>query len=364
MNRLLPTITLVLVLFACQRSPPSGLGPGDGTESCSIPESQIFNGGVGRDGIRALTDPIVAEAGMAGADYVDPEDRVIGFVIEDQAYAVPHQVLWFHEIMNLNVGSAHMAVTYCPLTGSSMVFDRSEVADAELGVSGLLFQNNLIMYDRRTEESLWPQMLRGARCGVSTGVQLQMVPGAEMTWEGWTNLHPDTKVPAQDLASGQNFASYRYPYGNYEEPNNAELLFPMPSIDGRRPPKERVLGIPTSGGSVGGGIAFPFGELNDLGTTSAAHGTIGGRAAVVFWDELQQGALAFYPEAAGLALNFSTRDGTIFDLETESLWTLNGLATDGQLAGERLEPIAEAYVAFWFAWAAFHPNTELWETGT
>jgi hypothetical protein len=266
-----------LVIVACGEPPPSGLAPLDPTEVfCSIPEDQISLGGPGKDGIPALTDPVMATVGSPGASYLDPEERVIGIVIEGQAFAVPHRVLWHHEIMNLNVGSTRLAVTYCPLTGSSLAFDRSIIDGAEIGVSGLLFQNNLMMYDRRTEESFWPQMSRGARCGAATGTELQMVPVVEMTWEGWTDLHPDTKVPAQDSGSGQNYASYGYPYGNYETLDNSSLLFAQPAIDPRRPPKERVLGIPPRLAGGGEGIAFPFGELNTLGNLGAAHGTIGG----------------------------------------------------------------------------------------
>ena len=256
-------LLLGLLLVGCQGPSTSGLGPSDpgdpgdpGPTSsfCSIDEAQIFSGG-GKDGIPALTDPVMAEAGTAGAAYLTDEERVIGVVIEGQSFAIPHRVLWFHEIMNLSVGDAQIAVTYCPLTGSSMAFDRSTIDGAELGVPGLLFQNNLMMYDRRTNDSLWPQMLRGARCGPSTGTQLQMVPVFETTWEGWTDRHPDTKVPAQDVENGQNFASYGYPYGNYEQLNNDGTLYPMQALDPRRPPKERVLGIP-SPSSSGGGIAF------------------------------------------------------------------------------------------------------------
>jgi len=273
----LQTAALGLVIVACGEPPPSGLAPLDPTEVfCSIPEDQISLGGPGKDGIPALTDPVMATVGSPGASYLDPEERVIGIVIEGQAFAVPHRVLWHHEIMNLNVGSTRLAVTYCPLTGSSLAFDRSIIDGAEIGVSGLLFQNNLMMYDRRTEESFWPQMSRGARCGAATGTELQMVPVVEMTWEGWTDLHPDTKVPAQDSGSGQNYASYGYPYGNYETLDNSSLLFAQPAIDPRRPPKERVLGIPPRLAGGGEGIAFPFGELNTLGNLGAAHGTIGG----------------------------------------------------------------------------------------
>ena len=361
---------LGLLMIGCQGPPASALGPSDPTDPgaddpsssfCTIPEDQIFPGGVGKDGIPALTDPVMAEAGTEGAAYLTPEERVIGLVIEGQSFAIPHRVLWLHEIVNLNVGDAQIAVTYCPLTGSSIAFDRSTIDGAELGVSGLLFLNNLLMFDRRTNESLWPQMLRGARCGPSTGTQLQMVPVFEMTWEGWTDLHPNTKVPAEDVENRLLFASYLYPYGNYEELNNPGTLFPMQTIDPRRPPKERVLGIP---GPVvsGGGIAFPFDELKALGSVGVAPERANGLPVVVFWDELNQGAMAFYPVANGQELSFRTSAGSIVDGETGSTWTIEGFAVDGALAGEQLEPVAEAYVAFWFAWAAFHPFTRVWGT--
>ena len=354
-------ISAVLFATACDTSPQvSSPSPPLPASVCAIPEEQIFAGGPGRDGIPALTDPVMATAGTPGADYLAPDERVIGIVVEGEAFAIPHRVLWHHEIVNLNAGESRLAVTYCPLTGSSMAFDRSIIDGAELGVSGLLYLNNLIMYDRREDDSLWPQMARGARCGTSTGLELPMWPVAEMTWQGWTELHPETQVPAQNIAGGRNYAAYGYPYGSYEEESNPGTLFPMPSIDTRRPPKERVLGIPTRGGSEAGGIAFPFGELRELGAVGAVMATVGGRAVVVFWSGA--GALAFYPRAAHRGLNFMVRDGVIVDRQTGSRWTTEGRAEDGPLSGAELEPIAEAYVAFWFAWAAFQPRTQIWES--
>jgi hypothetical protein len=80
--------------------------------------------------------------------------------------------------------------------------DKSEILNgapgAEFGVSGLLYRNNLIIYDRNTEESLWPQMARGARCGVRHGSDLVMFPTVEMTWTGWRALHPRTRVVSSE----------------------------------------------------------------------------------------------------------------------------------------------------------------------
>jgi hypothetical protein len=75
--------------------------------------------------------------------------------------------------------------------------------------------------------------------------------------------------------------------------------------------------------------------------------------------------MAYRPIVAGQAMTFEVRDNVIVDIETGSVWDVEGRARSGVLSGVRLEPVAEAYVAFWFAWAAFHRQTILWaETAT
>ena len=121
--------------------------------------------GASRDAIPALTDPDMVAADDVLAGYMLPTDRVIGIKVGSDYLAFPHNILWWHEIVNVRV--LGLAITYCPLTGSSMVFSNTAAGGAQLGVSGLLFQNNLVMYDRSAsgvEESLWPQMLTVARC--------------------------------------------------------------------------------------------------------------------------------------------------------------------------------------------------------
>ena len=247
-------------------------------------------------------------------------------------------------------------VTHCPLTGSSLVFDRRSLDDVALGVSGLLYQNNLIMYDRTTGESLWPQMLREARCGPGTGTKLAMVPAIEMRWDAFRTLHPEGRV----LSDSQGFSSrnYRsYPYGSYAHPANPTLLFPLgSSIDARRPPKERVLGIPVGTG----GIAFPFGALDKFGSTAVVDAGLAGSAVVVFWNGEAQAAMAYRPSLDGEPLTFRATPDGILDDETGSVWRITGEAVAGPLTGRRLTPVAEAYVAYWFAWAAFHPEASLW----
>jgi len=350
-----PAAALLALSSGCRADLPPVTNVVVEGSACSIPESQLFDGGPGKDGIPALTDPVMARAGEAGASYLNPDDRVMGIVLEGHAIAIPHSIGWWHEIVNLEVGGRKVAVTYCPLTGSSLAFDRDAVGGAEFGVSGLLYLTNLIMYDRREPESLWSQMEGLARCGAAVGQRLEMVPLVEMTWEGWRELHPDTRVPAHLPSQGQHFANLRYPYGNYEDLDNPQLLFPVPEMDLRRPPKERVLGLRGQGG-----MAIPFGVLDAQGPVGVAEVSWGGQPVIVFWDRDSEAALPFVARVEGEVLRFSVQDGMVIDAQTESRWSLDGRALDGPLTGRSLEPLTEAFVAFWFAWAAFNPHTAIW----
>jgi len=331
------------------------IDPGSSSLVCSIPQSQILNGGPGKDGIPALTNPTLARATEGGTAYLRDEDRVVGIMLDSGPLALPLNIFWWHEIVNMDDGNSAMSITHCPLTGSTLAFDRSAVNGAEFGVSGLLFQNNLIMYDRNTGESLWPQMLRGARCGPADGTALAMLPVIEMTWGGWRTLHPDTRVISADTGYGRDYTSY--PYGSYDNPNNSSLLFGG-RIDNRRPPKERVLGIPQGSG----GVAFPYGVLEEIGPVAAVHTDLLGEPHVVLWDGAREAAMAYKPQIDGGNLTFTVVQDRIVDDQSGSVWRVDGMAIEGPMAGKQLEPISEAFVAFWFAWPSFYPDIEIWST--
>jgi len=351
----MPPILVVLAAAssACGDGSTSASGPDREDEvSCSIPASEIFTGGPGKDGIPALTDPILVEPGHGDAAYLNASDRVIGVVGGEQAVAVPLNIMWWHEVVNLDVGGHRLAVTHCPLTGSTLAFDRDAIGGVTLGVSGLLYRNNLIMYDRSDDESLWPQLLRGARCGPRDGARLPMFPVIETTWQAWQVLYPQTRVVGSQTNHNRDYTVY--PYGDYDRPDNRQTLFPLGEMDLRRPPKERVLGIPVGSDA---GMAFPFGELGRLGPVGVVDGPEG---SVVLWDRDMVAAMAYRPVVDGAALTLVAEDGHIRDLETGSTWEVDGRASGGPLRGRRLGAFPEAYVAFWFAWAAFQPRTALW----
>ena len=238
-------------------------GSGEFDVSCSIDESRLMDGGVPPDGIPALQNPEVVAPEQA--DYLADTDRVIGLLVDGEAYAVPHNILWHHEIINADFDDTDLAITYCPLTGSSMAFDRAVADGAEFGVSGLLFENNLVMYDRSSEESLWPQINRSAGCGPLDGRSLSMYPVFEMTWEGWRSLHPDTDVVSDNTGHTRDYTENGYPYGDYEALDNdrRELVQLLPEVGWRLGPGTLTAGarVPVAGRNFPSGPAVTVGYL-------------------------------------------------------------------------------------------------------
>jgi len=354
------SMAAVLLLAACSDLfGPSGSQDFADLE-CSVSRSALLDGGPPPDGIPSLQNPQFVDAMAPEAQYLRDRDRVIGLIVDGEAWAIPHNIGWWHEIVNMDFDSGlQLAVTYCPLTGSSLVFDRGAVGGATFGVSGLLFRNNLILFDRNDPSSLWFQMDRRARCGAADGTRLAMYPSIETTWSGWKHLHPDTRVVSENTGANRDYQLY--PYGNYEVTDG--LLFDQPDVDRRRFVKERTLGVPEDDDQSA--LLFPFGELDEAeeGPLAVATGQARAGPVVVFWDERVQGAMAFRPRSQGVTLSFSVQGDRIVDQETGTSWRMDGVAEEGALAGQRLEAIPEAYVAFWFAWTTFHPAAEIWEGG-
>ena len=351
----------MMAVSACSGADEPG-GPGASTDAltelCRELQAEAAIGAA-KDGIPALSHPQLVAANDVLANYLLPTDRVIGIKVGSEYLAFPHNILWWHEIVNLS--DFGLVITYCPLTGSSMVFSTLAAGGADFGVSGLLVENNLVMYDRTSsgseeDESLWPQMLNGARCGPAEGQSLTMYESIEIEWEDWVALHPDTRVVSRHTGSDRNYRLY--PYGDYEVESNSSTLVPLTnSLDDRRPPKERVLGIPF--GPRDEAMVFPFGALRSLGDLAVVPETLG-VPIVVFWDSDAAAAMAFQRWVGGQHLTFEVTNGAFVDVETGSQWSIDGEALSGPLAGSTLTMVAEAYVSFWFAFSTFFPNLDLW----
>lgn len=350
-----PALATLAAVAACGDLGPSFVGRGPITLECSIPLADVHRGAI-RGAIPALVDPTIGFFGEPGIEYLEDEMRVVGLMLDGVPVAVPHPILWWHEIVNFETEDGAIAVTHCPLTGSTLAFDRGAVDDAAFEVSGLLYQNNLMMVDLSDEqESFWPQMARGARCGPRDRQALPMVPVVETTWKAWRAMNPTTRAVSRFTGHSADYDIY--PYGDYDREDNPTTLFPISTLDERRPAKELALGIPDGDG----GTVFPLGELAEVGAKAVIPGLDSGGEYVVFYDDAARGAMAYRPRAGGGALTFRYLDRAIVDDQTGSTWEVDGHAVTGPLQGQRLEPVAEAFVAFWFAWPLFYPDVRVWE---
>jgi len=192
-----------------------------------IPTDQIFGGGPSRDGIPTLTDPKVLEA--VKAEYLRAEDIVIGVSFGGESRAYPLRIVVWHENVNDTVGGVPIAVSYCPLCRSALVFDRRIGGSTrEFGISGLLWNSNVLLYDRqkdRGEESLWSQVHMRAVTGPAAreGLHLRLLPAELTSWKEWLERHPNTTVLSKRTGYYRNYDVM--PYSTYF--SNDRLMFPV-----------------------------------------------------------------------------------------------------------------------------------------
>lgn len=218
--------------------------------NASVPVQAIERGGPPKDGIPAIDKPKFVSAGDAR---LRDDDRVLGVAWQGTARAYPVRILNWHEVVNDRVGDHGIVVTYCPLCGTGMAFEALiDTTAATFGVSGLLYNSDVLLYDRATQ-SLWSQILKTAVSGPLKGRRLQSVPLAHTSWADWRSRHPQTQVLSTDTGFTRDYQ--RDPYAGYE--SVPRLMFDVQHRDDRVPLKEWVLGIEVGGTHK----AYPFSAL-------------------------------------------------------------------------------------------------------
>ncbi|HMB97637.1 MAG TPA: DUF3179 domain-containing (seleno)protein, partial [Balneolaceae bacterium] len=202
-----------VLLISCESVSTNTSTPNDSNtnDSWLIPEDQVFIG-AGRDDIPSIDDPSFKPVG--DIDFIEDDELIIGVKIGNEIRGYPHQILNYHEIVNDFIGDEAVAVTFCPLTGSALAWNREiEGEVTEFGVSGLIHKNNLIAYDRATN-SYWSQMLEQSVNGERIGIRLQSYGVIEMNWKTWKHRFPDSEVLTGETGFDRDYSSY--PYGrNY-----------------------------------------------------------------------------------------------------------------------------------------------------
>ncbi len=273
-------------------------------EPALIPVKEIMRGGPPRDGIPALDHP--AHIAAAQADWRDDE-LVVGVERAGVARAYPLALLVWHELVNDEIGGEAILVSYCPLCGTALVFDRRHGGRVRrFGVSGLLYQSDLLMFDRESE-SLWSQITARAVTGPLAGQSLSILRSNMVPWGRWRQAHPETTVLSRKTGHQRDYG--RSPYGDYA--TSERLYFPAP-LDRSRHPKTPTLGLRVQGGAS---RAYPGDEV----------ARAGGRVAEAF---------------AGRRVTVG------YDPETK-------------VFSYEVPPGIDVIEGFWFAWMAFHPASSV-----
>jgi hypothetical protein len=273
-----------------------------------VPEGEIWRGGVAPDDIAAIDEPKFIPADEA--EFLEDDDRVLGISRNGVVKAYPIQILDHHEVVNDRFADEAILVSYCPLCNTGMAF-AVQAADTHFtfGVSGLLYNSDVLFFDRQTR-SLWSQMMAKAISGPLKGVQMPPVPASHTTWREWWTRHPDTEVLSRKTGYRRSYGQQAYK--DYRR--GGTLMFPVAEKNRSYGNKELTLGVSLGGSSK----AYPFRELLKISGNSMPD-NIGGESVTIEWS-----------------------------IEDQSARVLND-------EGEELASIT----AYWFAWFAFHPDTEI-----
>lgn len=299
-----------------------------------------------KDCIPPIYEPEFVSAAQAD-DWLAPSDLVIGLDRQGATKAYPIKMLNYHEVVNDRAGEEPILITYCPLCGSAVGFQRTlDGRTLTFGVSGLLHHSNLVMYDHETE-SFWDQITGEAIGGPHVADRLQRIPIDVVRWSSWRQAHPDTQVLSKE--SG-NRASYdRYPYGDYRRTD--AVYFGTDVRDDRLEPKTRIIGVSLRGAH----LAVPHRAFD---ARPLMQTTLGETPVAIVRDPASGRIHAFRRQVEGETLSFRRQDHQLIDLETRSEWSFSGEAASGSFKGTRLPTLATT-PAFWFAWAAYHPDTDV-----
>ena len=269
-----------------------------------VPFDSLMQACPARDCITSIDQPVFVPT--AEVAYLRDDDLVMTLTHNGITRAYPTRILDHHEIVNDMFAADPVAITYCPLCGSGLAFDRRQAGKVlDFGVSALLHNSDLVMYDRQTE-SLWQQITGKAFAGKSRGSTLKTLPLSMITWKNWRGQYPDAEVlTVEDVHSDRYMKDA---YGDYAE--SERLYMPVSATDARLHPKRVIYGM----------------EIDDSSIAIDAE-----------W-LLKEGRFSNEYDSKKLLITMSDNGEVIASLDGQ------------QITIHRM---------YWFAWYSFHPKTAL-----
>jgi len=321
---------------------------GNNTPTWLIPISEVKDGGPGKDGIPSIDNPKFIS--VSQATFLNNNDLVIGVFEGSEARAYPHIILDWHELVNDDINDDFITISYCPLTGTAFGWESiANGTKTTFGGSGLLYNTNLIMYDRNTNSN-WSQLRLECVNGPLISKKPILTKVVETNWGTWKSLYPDTRVLSLDTGFSRSYGVY--PYGDYKTNHNFFLFTASPS-NSALPNKERVYAIINNNKSK----VYQFSKF------------AGGKAIIDIFGGIKYLVVgnqnlinAFQLKAQHSDLNFEydfNNSEGFFKDDQGNKWTIFGEAIEGLRAGEILNT-PKSVVSYWFAIAAFYPNPQIY----
>lgn len=317
-----------------------------------IDPATILSGGPPKDGIPAVDNPVHQSIEEART-ILAPAEQVILVESGGQSIIYPIRILTWHEIANDNIGGTPLAVTFCPLCNTGVVFHREhEGRILDFGTTGRLQGSNLLMYDRQTE-TWWQQATGEGVIGEFAGNTLDFFPSRSLSFAEAVQAAPDALVLSSQTGYSRPYGSN--PYEGYDGEDSRPFLFRGP-IDDSRPAMERSIVVKAGGEES----LVAYSEVTETGVHSL---NVGGEAIVLLFAPEAGSALdtksiagrtvgsvnAYSARVRSETADFEqTAPGLFLDSVTGSTWTAAGLAVDGTAAGESLEPVV-GIQHFWFS---------------
>ncbi len=300
---------------------------------------EITWGGVRKDGIPSLDNPTLLSP--EEADYLVGSDFVFGVAINGDVRAYPLRIMGWHEMFNDVIGGVPLALAYCTLCGSGILFEtqvEGRKGPLVFGSSGFLYRSNKLMFDRETH-SLWNQFTGRPVSGalVDSGIELKQRPVVIEPWVRWLERNPDTKVLSIDTGHVRDYGSgvvYEKYFGS------PDLMFPTAVDQTRLKQKDYVFGIRTFGGAKAWPVdAFEGGRvIND---------SVAGLNVVLVGDRLGRTVRA-YDRGERVFGPGSSATELLSGIETWAVTEEGLVGPDGQKA-----PRVAGHIAYWFAWDGY-----------
>jgi hypothetical protein len=347
MKKIVILIVVFNFIIACSGNPSLVVNEVNNSE-WSIPKTEVFDGGPGKDGIPALLNPEFTTVEDSDFNLLKDTDLVIGYKKGDDVRAYPHVILDWHEIINDNIGELSLAVTYCPLTGTGIGWNRFvNGAETSFGVSGLLYNTNLIPFDRATGSN-WAQILNESVNGNLIGEKVNLIQLFETNWKTWKILYPKSKVVSKETGFSRSYGVS--PYGDYNT-NNESFLFPV-SKDNRLPLKERVHSI------IDEDKAKSY-RFDDFIETNIIEDSFEGNDYLIVGNKDFIVSFLLDVDKSSLEFNYIYNGTEVIINDNEgNEWGVFGEAISGPRKGEVLAS-SNSFMGFWFSIPAFY-TTEIY----